>query len=216
MVKGENESIKGRHNNILTRYLRFKTMSVLILIIIAVVSLLLLFKCTDNRFEIISDNKINLTPLQITSIKETGEWEFLSIEDEEIVDTIRKGWFGDDSLIRIYYGTMRLGFNMNDVEEGWISTNNDTIKVILPKIRLLDENFIDEARTKSFYQSGRWSDEDRALMLASAKTKMKSRGLSVENIKTAEDNAKIQIKKMIENIIGNNRAFIEVTIKDKG
>ena len=105
---------------------------------------------------------------------------------------------------------------MNDVEEGWISTNNDTIKVILPKIRLLDENFIDEARTKSFYQSGRWSDEDRALMLASAKTKMKSRGLSVENIKTAEDNAKIQIKKMIENIIGNNRAFIEVTIKDKG
>lgn len=53
-------------------------------------------------------------------------------------------------------------------------------------------------------------------MLASAKTKMKSRGLSVENIKTAEDNAKIQIKKMIENIIGNNRAFIEVTIKDKG
>lgn len=216
MVKGENESIKGRHNNILTRYLRFKTMSVLILIIIAVVSLLLLFKCTDNRFEILSDNKISLTPLQITSIKETGEWEFLSIEDEEIVDTIRKGWLGDDSLIRIYYGTMRLGFNMNDVEEGWISTNNDTIKVILPKIRLLDENFIDEARTKSFYQSGRWSDEDRALMLASAKTKMKSRGLSVENIKTAEDNAKIQIKKMIENIIGNNRAFIEVTIKDKG
>ena len=216
MVKGENESIKGRHNNILTRYLRFKTMSVLILIIIAVVSLLLLFKCTDNRFEIFSDNKINLTPLQITSIKETGEWEFLSIEDEEIVYTIINGWFGDYSFISIYYGTMRLGFNMNDVEEGWISTNNDTIKVILPKIRLLDENFIDEARTKSFYQSGRWSDEDRALMLASAKTKMKSRGLSVENIKTAEDNAKIQIKKMIENIIGNNRAFIEVTIKDKG
>ena len=104
MVKGENESIKGRHNNILTRYLRFKTMSVLILIIIAVVSLLLLFKCTDNRFEILSDNKISLTPLQITSIKETGEWEFLSIEDEEIVDTIRKGWFGDDSLIRIIMG----------------------------------------------------------------------------------------------------------------
>ena len=76
-------------------------MSVLILIIIAVVSLLLLFKCTDNRFEIFSDNKISLTPLQITSIKETGEWEFLSIEDEEIVDTIRKGWFGEDSIIRI-------------------------------------------------------------------------------------------------------------------
>ena len=85
MVKGENESIKGRHNNILTRYLRFKTMSVLILIIIAVVSLLLLFKCTDNRFEILSDNKISLTPLQITSIKETGEWELLSIELLEIV-----------------------------------------------------------------------------------------------------------------------------------
>ena len=86
----------------------------------------------------------------------------------------------------------------------------------MPKVSLLEENVIDEARTKSLYQSGRWRDEDRALMLASAKKKMKSRGLSVENIKTAEDNAKIQIKKMIENIIGNNRAFIEVTIEDKG
>ena len=50
------------------------------------------------------------TPTQITAMKEIGEWEFLVVHDEELVDTVRKGVFTDDSLIRIYYGTYALGF----------------------------------------------------------------------------------------------------------
>ena len=48
---------------------------------------------------------IEISDAQITSIRNIGEWEFMSINDEEIVDTIRRGFFGDDQLARIYYGT---------------------------------------------------------------------------------------------------------------
>ncbi|MGN1376207.1 MAG: DUF4230 domain-containing protein [Prevotella sp.] len=214
MEKENNGKTTKKHENIMTRYINFRTSALLTLVIIVItLFVLLLYKCSGNRIEVSSDNRINLTPAQITALKETGQWEFLSIEDEEIVDTLRKRWLGEDCLIRIYYGTLRLGFDMNDVEEGWISTINDTIKVVLPKIRLLDENFIDEARTKSFYQSGQWSDADRARMLVSAKEKMKARGLGADNIKAAEDNARSQIRKMIENITGKSDTHVVITIK---
>ena len=65
------------------------------------------FKKTEVSIDV--DQKINVTPEQIESIKAIGEWEFLSIADEEMVDTVRKGIFSDDHLVRIYYGTIHLG-----------------------------------------------------------------------------------------------------------
>ena len=103
------------------------------------------------------DDRINITPEQIESIKAIGQWEFLSIADEEMVDTTRKGFFSDDHLVRIYYGTVRLGIDMNDVQPDWLQVEGDSILVQLPAVGLLDDNFIDEARTKSFHESGRTS-----------------------------------------------------------
>mgnify|MGYP007022125762 FL=1 len=57
----------------------------------------------DGHIEFGADQQIDITPEQIKSIKEIGEWEFLSISDEELVDTIRVGIFSNDRLARIYY-----------------------------------------------------------------------------------------------------------------
>ena len=86
-----------------------------------------------------ADTEINLTPTQIQSMKAIGEWEFLSISAEELVDTVRKGLFSDDELVRIYYGTLRIGLNMHQVEPGWITAQGDSVTMILPKIGLLDK-----------------------------------------------------------------------------
>lgn len=88
-----------------------------------------------------------------------------------MIDTVRKGFFKDDELIRIYYGTLRLGFDMSEAKADWIKADKDTLVITLPKIKLLDENFIDEARTKSFFESGSWSDKDRADMYKRAYAK---------------------------------------------
>lgn len=143
-----------------------------------------------------SEKKIGITPEQIRSIKAIGEWEFLSINDEELVDTTRKGLFRNDHLVRIYYGTMRLGFDLKDTKEDWIKASGDTVEVTLPPIRLLDSDFIDEARTRSFYESGRWSAADREKMYRKAKAMMLRNGLTPTNIRSAENNADAQFRNM--------------------
>ena len=102
-----------------------------------------------------------MTPSQIESIRRIGQWEFMAINDEELVDTVRKGFFSDDHLVRIYYGTIRLGLDLSDFDASRISKCEDSLVVRLPHITLLDNHFIDEARTKSFHESGSWTNNDR-------------------------------------------------------
>lgn len=152
---------------------------------------------TTSHVEMGSDEAIDITPTQIESIKAIGEWEFLSVSDEELVDTVRKGILSDDQLVRIYYGTLRLGINMHQVKPGWLRVEGDTVRMMLPEVGLLDTDFIDEARTKSFFESGSWKAEDREAMYKRAYAKMKAHGLTAENIAIAHDNAKAQMTQLL-------------------
>ena len=156
------------------------------------------FKKTEVSVDV--DQKINVTPEQIESIKAIGEWEFLSIADEEMVDTMRKGIFSDDHLVRIYYGTVRLGINMQQVGPEWIKASGDSIEVTLPKIGLLDRDFIDEARTQSFHESGRWKAADREAMYRKAYKKMLKRCVTPENIKSAKHNGEEQFRQIMKSM----------------
>lgn len=151
----------------------------------------------DNYIDLGSDQAIDLTPTQIQSMKAIGEWEFLSVSAEELVDTVRKRLFSDDELVRIYYGTLRLGVNMHQVEPGWIITNGDSIALKLPKIGLLDKDFIDEARTKPFYESGTWTAQDREALYQKAYRQMLQHCLTKENLKAAENNANQQLRDLM-------------------
>lgn len=200
---------RGRVSGFWRTMLRFKTAAIFIIIIILIISSAYLIRsCRDNNIGTYVNDRIDITPTQVTAMKEIGEWEFLSIDDEELVDTVRRGWFGKDELIRIYFGTVRLGFDMRKAPENWIRKDNDTLRVTLPAIGLLDEDFIDEARTQSFYESGRWTDKDRAALYRRAYTKMRSRCLTGENIKTAERNAETQFRKML-----NSLGYEQISIK---
>ena len=147
----------------------------------------------DDHLSFGNDPQINVTPTQIMSIKAIGEWEFLSESTEEIVDTIRKGIFSDDELVRIYYGTLRLGVNMHHVGDNWIQASGDSITLTLPKIELLDKEFIDEARTKSFYERGSWKPADRDALYQKAYRQMLHHGMTKENLQAAKANASQQM-----------------------
>ena len=169
----------------------------LVLFVIGVIALVIYFN-RDNHVEVKANEKIDITPQQIRSIEQIGQWEFLSVSDEELVDTIERGFIRDKELVRIYYGTMRLGINVQSAEPGWISNNNDTIVVKLPPIQLLDRQFIDEARTRSFFESGSWKPADLEAMYKRAYAKMVARGMSPSNIAIAEDNAKAQFTQLMQ------------------
>lgn len=144
--------------------------------------------------------QIDITPVQIEKIKSIGQWEFLSISDEELIDTVRHGFWGDDELSRIYYGTMRLGIDLHEVGDDWIKIDQDTVVVKLPPIKLLDEKFIDEARTKAFFEEGRWSEADKAQLLERAIVAMKKRGLTPANKRSAEENASAQFGSLLRSM----------------
>ena len=173
---------------------------ILALIAFIIVFSWLMFCEKDNSIEIGIDDKINETPTQIQSIRKIGEWEFLSISNEELVDTVRKGFFKDDHLVRIYYGTLRLGINMHQASPDWLTVSGDTVRAILPKVGLLDKNFIDEARTKSFYESGTWKAKDREALYKKAYNLMLSRCMTPANLNTARENAEAQFRSMLLSI----------------
>lgn len=154
----------------------------------------------DNTVGVTTEEQTTLSPTQVESIEAIGEWEFLAISNEELVDTVRRGFFGDDQLVRIYYGTLRLGINMKDVKEGWIQANTekDSIVCTLPPIRLLDNNFIDEARTRSFFEEGKWTGADRQALYDRAYAQMKKRCFTPANIRIAQRNARQQLRDMFK------------------
>ena len=173
---------------------------IIILFLIIIIGGALYWLNKDNTMNVATEEKTTLSPTQVESIEAIGQWEFLAINDEELVDTTRHGFFGDDQLVRIYYGTLRLGIDMKDVKEGWIQTDEkkDSIVCTLPPIRLLDNNFIDEAKTKSFFEEGKWTGADRQAMYDSAYVMMKKRCLTPVNYQTARRNAKQQFKDMFK------------------
>ena len=155
-----------------------------------------------------TDTEIDITPTQIQSIIAIGEWEFLSVSAEELVDTTRKGIFSNDELARIYYGTLRLGVNMRQVRKGWIETTGDSVTMILPAIGLLDKDFIDEARTKSFYESGSWKAADREALYKKAYKMMRQHCLTKENLQAAETNGREQFTNMLKSM-GYSKVKVE-------
>ena len=174
-----------------------------VLLAAAAIVVTLAARCTmtsisESTVSIAVDEDINITPEQIESIKAIGEWEFLSVADEELVDTTRRGIFTDDHLVRIYYGTMRLGINMHQVKPGWIQTQGDSISVTLPKVGLLSRDFIDEARTKTFHESGRWKPADREALYWKAHRQMLKHCLTQENLRNAGINGEAQFRRMMK------------------
>jgi hypothetical protein len=95
---------------------------------------------------------------------------------------------------------MRLGVNLKQVESGWITVNDDTLDITLPKIGLLDRDFIDEARTKSFFESGKWETKDREALLRRAYQRMLQRGLTPQNLEAARQNGDAQVRQVMQSM----------------
>ncbi|MBO4826409.1 MAG: DUF4230 domain-containing protein [Prevotella sp.] len=187
-----------------------KLLKQIVTLAIIIIAVVWYYKSQNDTVEVEVEQTIDLTPEQITSLKDIGQWEFLSIADEEMVDTVRKSLiFSDDQLVRIYYGTLRLGIDMSKVQDGWIKKQGDTVRVNLPPIELLDKDFIDEARTHSFYESGKWNGRDLSALYKRAYNNMMRRCLTRENIQSAEDNAISQFN-MILKTMGHDNVIIRI------
>ena len=183
----------------MTKYIKL-IISAVVVIAIIVIFFWVKSAFKDNYLELGTNDNIEPTPTQIQSIRDIGEWEFLSVSAEEMVDTVRKGFFSDDELVRIYYGTLRLGIDMQSLSEDAISVQGDTLQVTLPKVGLLDKDFIDEAKTKPFYESGKWSPQAHQALYQKAQRQMLTHCLTPENLTSAQSNAESQLSNLFKSL----------------
>jgi hypothetical protein len=163
----------------------------------------------DNHIDVGPDQHIDITPTQIAAIKQIGQWEFLSVRDEELVDTLSRGFYSDKELVRIYYGTVRLGIDLQKTDDKWIQVTDTAVVATLPPIQLLDRNFIDEAQTRSFFESGSWSSADREALYNRAYQKMYARCVTPQNIATAEENARQQFAQLLRSL-GFEKVWVNI------
>ncbi|WP_315343068.1 DUF4230 domain-containing protein [Hoylesella oralis] len=200
-MENNRNKLQGRLKRLYRMMPQSMQISIVAVVLIVLVGIpALVWLTNNNSIGITQNNRIDITPTQIRSIERIGEWEFLSISDEELVDTVRHGFFGDAQLVRIYYGTLRLGVNLHEAEPGWIKANKDTIVATLPPIKLLSNDFIDEARSRSFYESGSWTEASRDALYRKAYVAMKKRCLNSSNIAAAEQNATAQFNNLLRSM----------------
>lgn len=165
-----------------------------ILLVVALIAYFCLNKCADSTAK--EDPKIDETPTYITSIEEISEWEFLTVQMEEMVDTTISKLFSTKQLTKIYSGTARLGIDSKKAPKNWINCHHDTADVKLPPIQLIDKEIIDDTQTRTFFEKGEMTAAVKERMFQIAKKKMKETAMSEENIQAAEANAIQHFKSM--------------------
>lgn len=160
------------------------------------------------HLEVERNTRIDLTPEQILSVRDIGQWEFLTINTEELVEWQRSRTLTTDRLTRIYQGTLRLGIDMSKASDDWFTSLPDsTAQLILPHAALLDNNFIDEARSRSFYEKGSIPPEARDQLYAQARKKMMQRCLTPQNLQTTERNARNEFTRIFKSLVLKQSLF---------
>ena len=67
-----------------------------------------------------------------------------------------------------------------------------------PPVGLLDENFIDAARTRTFYEKGTCPPDTLERLYHTAQQRMRQRGLSARHLHDAEENARRQFTQIFQ------------------
>lgn len=131
------------------------------------------------------EGAISKTPEEVLAIRHIGQWEFLSVTTEEMVERHERRVLGDRHLVRIYHGTIRIGLDTDEFGDDWFVPRGKTAVLTLPDVKVLDENFIDEARTTTFYAEGTFNAETKQQLYDEARRAMRARAFSGKNRKSA-------------------------------
>lgn len=199
-MKGREDQSKSYRLKALAKfglYIAVKFRYLWLILLAVVIVALCLRRCRDEwqsgeGLHVSSNKQIDVSPEEIRKIKDIGQWEFLAIRTEELAELDEQALLGDKQLAKIYTGTVRIGIDMKKAPDDWFTAKGDTAVLHLPAVGLLDNNFIDEAQTKAFYEKGTWRPEDKNKLYAIAHRKMLARCLTIDNLRAARQQASAQ------------------------
>lgn len=100
-------------------------------------------------------NKVSRTITQtITEVKKIKEFCTANYTEETVVHVTRKRRVGTDELALIVKGTVRVGFDLSQMDA--LPTSDTSIVIVLPKPQVLDL-ITNPSDCETFAESGRWS-----------------------------------------------------------
>ena len=154
---------------------------------------------------IVQEEQVDETPALVDSIRAIGEWQLTYLDIETQIDTVRSRWLGlvHDKVVRRYYGHVSLGIDMQKLSADWYYRHGDSISLTLPKVRILDQNFIDESRTKLVEADDDEFEQDpqtKQDMLDRAHRIMLQRASTHEVLSKAERQATNRLTRRFQNI----------------
>lgn len=155
------------------------------------------------------------TPEEVRALRNIKQWEFLAVESEELIEHHEAHTLRDKHLVNIYRGTVRIGIDMQKAHDDWFSTDSaQNVTLRLPDVSLLDENFIDEARTTTFHEDGTFSAQVKQNLYHQAAETMKKHALTPENLAIAREAAKDQFSRIFT-ALGYQKVSISFVAEQK-
>lgn len=150
------------------------------------------------------------TPEEIRALRDVGEWEFLAAPCEELIEHHEAHTFGDKHIVKVFRGTLRIGIDMHKAPDDWFEADTTSTEITpgvlieggkaavitLPDVQLLDDDFIDEAHTTTFYEKGTFSAKVKQQLYNEAAAAMKARTLTPENMESARQAARDQFTRI--------------------
>ncbi|MCF0198622.1 MAG: DUF4230 domain-containing protein [Bacteroidaceae bacterium] len=158
------------------------------LVALAVFCTLLVSGCGGKGRQLPAEEPPHLTTAQKDALRNIGQWELLTIDLEELIDSTRSHTlWPDEHIIRIYRGTARLGTDLTFARPDWIQEEAFTVTLTVPAIRLLNPEIIDKSRTTVFLQDGELNAEIREPMFHKAHRLMQRRLRNLDAYRRAEE-----------------------------
>ena len=112
-----------------------------------------------------------------------------------------------DEIVLITKGSVRAGFNMENLSETDLTVMNDTIIIHLPKPEIFDI-IINPSDYDVFIENGTWTHEQLSAIVAEAQSKMRSDAISAGIYKHATESCETKLKQLFH-ILGFNTIMIE-------
>jgi len=172
-----------------------------LLILLLVLLIIFLFK-RMNLFSGLFSSKpmiIDKTPLVIKEIKSISELNTATLYQEIVVDSTAPGpmaFAAKREIVLILKGTVTAGIDLQNIRDQDVFVKDDSVSVKLP-LSVIRDVFINPTDTETFYEFGRWTNEEITQLKLSGKNKLIASARKSNLLEKADAKAKLVMESFL-------------------
>lgn len=187
-----------------------KIIRLITLVVIVIIAAFCFFKFSKINFE----NPFKAKPITIDKtmnvveeINQLAEFTTATYYQEIFIKKVREGLLFDDELVMITKGKVRAGFDLSTLTEEDIVIDTHTIKIRLPKVKILDI-ITNPSDFETYIESGKWSFDEVNEYKKEARGKLEKNAIEGGILELAEKSAFEKLSSLFQ-ALGFKEVIIE-------